>query len=587
MFGKIIYISDTSARVELKANATLATNLMNVHVVFEDKDHKILGEIDDITTEYVTVTFLGEFINDKFFGGIIRKPTLSSILRLINAKELEIIVGNNKDNSNFLLGGSVLYNNYPIMVNINDFFSNHFAIFGNSGSGKSCGVARIVQNLFANPNFLPYNANFLIFDSYGEYHNAFKEIGKNNPNYSFKYYSTNEANDPDHILRIPLWILSIEDFALLLQVDNHSQMQILERMLKMVAIFAANEDQAVKYKNHLIAKGIMNILYTNQTSSSKRNDIFGIINGCETTEFNLNAPVQGLGYTRSFRECFNIDTKGNFPEMNLIIDYVSSFIDDELDKLDISTANFYTLQDLERALNFTLISEGFLKNEQLYAECIKLKVRLHSLLIGEQAKFFNYPEYITVENYIASLVSSNGQKSQIINFNLDDVDDTFAKTITKIFARLLFNFTKNLGTRASVPFHLVMEEAHRYVQNDNDRYLLGYNIFECIAKEGRKYGIILNLISQRPVELSDTVISQCSNFIIFKVTHPMDIDYIKKMLPNISADIIEKQKSLQPGMCVAFGKSFKVPMIIKMQMPNPEPQSSNCDVVARWQRGNN
>src|SRR5574344_68857 len=583
MFGKIIYISDTNARVELKSGAPLVTNLMNIHVVFEDKEHKILGEIDDITTEYVTVSFLGEFIGDKFYGGIIRKPTLVSQLRLINAKELEVLVGT-KDNNNFLIGGSVLYNNYPIMVNINDFFSSHFAIFGNSGSGKSCGVARIIQNLFGNPNFLPYNANFLFFDSYGEYHNAFKEIGKNNPNYNFKFYSTNQANNPDNLLRIPLWVLSIDDFALLLQVDNHSQLQILERMLKMVAIFAANEDQAIKYKNHLIAKGIMNILYTNQTSSSKRNDIFGIINGCETDQFNLKAPVQGVGYTRSFRECFNIDTKGNFPEMNLIIDYVSSFIDDELDKLDISDSNFYTLSDLERALNFTLISEGLLKNEQLYAESIKLKVRLHSLIISENSKFFDYPEYVTVENYIASLVTVNGKKAQIINFNLDDVDDSFAKTITKIYARLLFTFTKRLGTRASVPFHLVLEEAHRYVQDDNDRYLLGYNIFERIAKEGCKYGIVLELISQRPVELSDTVISQCSNFIIFTMTHPMDLEYIKKMLPNISADIIEKQKSLQPGMCVAFGKSFKVPMIIKMQMPNPEPQSSNCDVVTRWQR---
>ncbi|MDD4375578.1 MAG: DUF87 domain-containing protein [Clostridia bacterium] len=585
MFGKIIYISDTSARVELKAEVALATNLMNVHVVFEDQGNKILGEIYEITSNYVTVTFLGQFLGNKFFGGIIRKPTLSSQLRIITSQELAVIVGN-KENENFLIGGSVLYNNYPIMVNINDFFSNHFAIFGNSGSGKSCGVARIIQNLFSNPSFLPYNANFMFFDSYGEYHNAFKDLGKDNPNYNFKYYSTNEANDPEHILRVPLWVLGIDDFALLLQVDSHSQMQILERMLKMVSIFSANEEQAVNYKNHLIAKGIMNILYTNQTSSSKRNDIFSIINGCETEQFNLNAPVQGLGYTRTLRECFNIDTKGNFPEMNLVIDYVSSFIDDELDKLEVNESNFYTLEDLEKALSFTLISEGLLKNEQLYDESITLKVRLHSLVISEHAKFFRYPEYVTVENYIASLVSENGKKAQIINFNLDDVDDSFAKTITKIFARLLFTFTKNLGTRASVPFHLVLEEAHRYVQSDNDRFLLGYNIFERIAKEGRKYGIVLNLISQRPVELSDTVISQCSNFIIFKMTHPMDIEYIKKMLPNISADIIEKQKSLQPGMCVAFGKSFKVPMIVKMEMPNPEPHSSNCDVVSRWQRGN-
>lgn len=147
---------------------------------------------------------------------------------------------------------------------------------------------------------------------------------------------------------------------------------------------------------------------------------------------------------------------------------------------------------------------------------------------------------------------------------------------------MLFDFTKRLNVRASIPFHIFLEEAHRYVQNDNDKFLLGYNIFDRVAKEGRKYGLIFNLISQRPVEISETVISQCSNFIIFKMNHPRDLEYIKKMLPNISAEVVEKQKSLQPGTCVAFGKAFKIPMIIKMEMPNPEPQSSNCDVVERW-----
>ena len=97
---------------------------------------------------------------------------------------------------------------------------------------------------------------------------------------------------------------------------------------------------------------------------------------------------------------------------------------------------------------------------------------------------------------------------------------------------MLFEFTKHLPNRGAVPFHILLEESHRYVQNDNDNFLLGYNIFERIAKEGRKFGIILNLVSQRPVELSETVISQISNFLILKMTHPRDLEYIKKMLPN-------------------------------------------------------
>ena len=130
--------------------------------------------------------------------------------------------------------------------------------------------------------------------------------------------------------------------------------------------------------------------------------------------------------------------------------------------------------------------------------------------------------------------------------------------------------------------NIFLEEAHRYVQNDNDTYLLGYNIFDRVAKEGRKYGLILCLISQRPVELSDTVVSQVANFLIFKITHPLDVEYIQKMLPNISQEIVEKQKALQPGTCMAFGRAFKIPMIVRMKLPNPLPSSSNCNILETW-----
>lgn len=583
MFGKIVYISNNVAHIEIPEGTPVATNLMNMHVVFEDDKKKILGEVEDISEKLIKVGFLGEIVDDHFVGGVIRKPTLSAHIRVITKEELGLIVGAPKVGS-MLLGVSPLYDSYPIYVGMNDLFSNHMAVFGNTGSGKSCGVARILQNVFNNPNFLPYKANFFIFDAYGEYHNAFQTIHQINPNYNFKFYTTNSNPNRDVQLRIPLWLLDVDDMALLLGAESHSQIPIIERMLKMVAIFSSDAAIANSYKNHLIAKAIMTILYTNQTSASKRNDVFAILATCSTEQFNLEAPVRGIGYTRKFRECFVIDTAGNFPESNLMTDYVSSFIRDDLETLEVKRNHYYTLNDLEKALEFTLISEGLLRNEKTSSEAITLKVRLHSLLIGENAKYFAYPNYITVENYIASLVSTeNSGKAQIVNFNLEDVDDSFAKVVTKIYTKMLFQFTKRLKNRASIPFHIFLEESHRYVQNDTDKFLLGYNIFERVAKEGRKYGLIFNLISQRPVEISETVISQCSNFIIFKMSHPRDLDYIKKMLPNISADIIEKQKSLQPGTCVAFGKAFKVPMIIKMEMPSPEPSSSSCNVSQVWQ----
>ncbi len=581
MLGNIVYINDNVAHIEIPAGTPVGENLMNMHIIFEDDKKKILGEVEDISKDLIKVRLLGEIVNNKFIGGVIRKPTLSANIRIITKDEFGLITGEDGPES-MNLGVSPLYDDYPINVNINDLFSNHMAIFGNTGSGKSCGVARLLQNVFENNKFIPYKSNFLIFDAYGEYHNAFKDINKINPNFHFKFYSTNKAEE-DNKLQIPPWLLNIDDFALLLGAETHSQLPIIERMLKLVRVFASEDEIATNYKNHLIASAVMTILYTNQTAASKRDDVFSILNTCSTAQFNLEAPVQGIGYVRKFRECFLIDSTGQFSESILLTQYVSSFINPDLDRYEVKDDLYFTLEDVEKALNFTLISEGLLRNEKAYNEAITLKVRLHSLVISDGSRFFNYPKYIKLENYIASLVTVDGKKAQIINFNLEDIDDTLAKVITKVYARLLFEFTKRLANRASIPFHIFLEESHRYVQNDTDKFLLGYNIFERVAKEGRKYGLILDLVSQRPVEISETVISQCSNFFIFKMTHPRDIDYIKKMLPNISAEIIEKQKSLQPGTCVAFGKAFKIPMIIKMSMPNPEPYSGNADIVKSWQ----
>lgn len=581
MFGKILYISNTEAHVETPKDGSMSTNIMNMHVIFEDEKKKILGEVEDTGSDIIKIRFLGEITNGKFVGGVIRKPTFNSKIRMISDEEVGLILGDDTSSS-FVIGESPLYDSHPISVDINDLFSSHMAIFGNSGSGKSCGVARLLQNVFENQKLLPFRSNFFIFDAYGEYHNALQNINQINPNLNFKFYTTNIHQTDGEILSVPIWLLDIDDMALLLRADKHSQLTIIERMLKLVNIFASDDEMSTKYKNHLIAKAIMSILYTNQTASSKRNDVFAILANCSTNEFNLEAPVHGIGYTRKFRECFTIDTQGQFPESILMTEYITGFIDESLDKYEPKEIKYYTLEDLEKALEFTLISEGLLNNTDTYADAIELKVRLHSLTISENSRYLRYPNFITMENYIATLVAKNGKKAQVINFNLEDIEDWFAKVIVKIYTKMLFNFTKSLKNRASIPFHIFVEEAHRYVQNDTDVELIGYNIFERVAKEGRKYGLIFNLISQRPVEISDTVISQCANFLIFKITHPRDLDYITKMLPNISADIVEKQKTLQPGTCMAFGGAFKIPTIVRMKMPDPAPSSSSCDVFETW-----
>ena len=580
MFGKIIYIGDSEAHIEnLQSNAA-AADLMNLNVIFEENDQRILGEVFELNSREIKIRFLGEYINGKYVNGVLRKPLLTSKIRMINKDELLELVGTYNEAS-FVLGESAIYKGFEICPNINSLFSNHLAIFGNSGSGKSCGVARIIQNVF-DPKFnVQYNANLFIFDSFGEYKNAFGKLNEINPNYCYKFITTNPTEQGDIPLSIPVNLLKLDDIALLLQASNHSQLPIIEHTIKLAKIFATDSDEAKNYKNHLIAKALLAVLFSNETIASKKNEIFTIIEVCNTPEFNFDSVIPGLGYTRTFSECFEIDSNGNFGESVLITNYILSKINDDLESIKEPEVASYSLKDFAAALEFTLISEGFQHNQNLHDDSTILKVRLNSIINSKLNNFFT-SEYVALPDYISSLVANGAKKAQIININLEDVDDIYAKVFVKIFSRMIFDFSKGREERATIPFHLFLEEAHRYIQKDNDTFLLGYNIFDRIAKEGRKYGVILDIISQRPVEISDTVIAQCNNFLIFKMTHPLDIKYIGEMLPNISADILDKQKVLQPGNCVCFGGAFKIPMIVKMKMPNPMPYSSNCDVSACW-----
>ena len=580
-FGAIKFISGNVAHVETVCSAEEMGDLMNVHIVFEAPDQAILGEVEEVTDAVIKIRFLGEFRDGRYVSGVIRKPVLSSTIRTIRDEELGMIVGV-YDETTFKLGRSSIYTDYEVCADINNLFANHMAVFGNTGSGKSCGVARLVQNIFSNPTLVSYNANIFIFDAYGEYKTAFNQLDKINPNYAYKFITTNVQEETDYEMKIPFHLLNLDDITIMLQADKHSQIPILERALKLTKIFSKDDEVAEKYKNHLIAKALIAIIYSNQITANKKNDIFKILEVCNTNDFNFGSVIQGLGYTRTLSECFEIDSYGNFGESVLITDYILSHIDDELEMTAEPHNAFYSMRDFASAMEFTLISEGFQNNDQLYDDAMLLQVRLNSIINSKLANIYKCDNYISLETYIASLVAVGNKKAQVINMNLEDIDDTHAKIIVKIVARIFFDFCKTRKKRAQIPFHLFLEEAHRYVIKDNDVFLLGYNIFDRIAKEGRKYGVLLNIISQRPVEISETVIAQCSNFLIFKMTHPKDIEYIRTMLPNISADVIEKQKILQPGNCVGFGGAFKLPMVVKMEMPDPPPNSNSCDVNNCW-----
>lgn len=580
MLEKILFINDNEAKISIKSDGSTSKDLMNLHIVFDDGTRKILGEIAEINDSIVKVEFLGEFKNGEFIPGVIQKPKLDSKVRLISQEELDIIMSSN-DAESFSFGESVLYN-LPVKINIDSLFTSHMAIFGNTGSGKSYGVARILQSLYNDPNNIALNSTILLFDAHGEYASAFQNMNSVNQNYHFKLYSADPKRERANLITIPIWLLDLEDIACLLGATEYSQLAIIEKTLFILSILTQKDDFAYKYKNHIIAKSIQTLMYSNLSATRIRSEIFDVLTICSTNDLALDVDVPGIGYKRQFRKCFDINKTGTFAENVLISEYIEQFINDDLEKQVAKKVNKCNLKDLEDALNFVIISENILSNDRLYNCAMMLKMKLHSLIVSGYGKYFEYPNFIELDGYIAGLITENGQfRTQIVDFDIEGLDDQFAFFITRTYSKIMFDFVSRLKKRASIPIHIFLEEAHRFVKNEYN-IIYGNNIFESIAKEGRKYGLILALISQRPTELSETVLSQCSSFLLFRTNHPRDLEYMKKAIPNINTDIIDKQRSIQPGYCVGLGKAFKIPMIISLKAPDPAPQSSNAMVYDIW-----
>ena len=236
MFKEIIAISKNYAIV--KIDNVITDDLLNLNVVFEENNKKILGEVEEIMNGEAKISFLGEFHGSKFYDGIIRKPSINSKIRIINADELAELTGYN-DNTAMMLGLSPLYNDSPIKINIDDMWSNHSAIFGNTGSGKTYGVARLVQNLFTMPNYIPFNSILFIFNNTDEYDSAFSSISSYNYNFNYKMFST-DTDKGVNILKLPLWLLSVDDYANILDVTDYSQIMIIEKILAYVSLFYKN-----------------------------------------------------------------------------------------------------------------------------------------------------------------------------------------------------------------------------------------------------------------------------------------------------------------------------------------------------------
>ena len=198
----------------------------------------------------------------------------------------------------------------------------------------------------------------------------------------------------------------------------------------------------------------------------------------------------------------------------------------------------------------------------------------------EEADYLNYVDYL---NKVLGISDNGTITKQLITIDSSEVGSDALELMTSVVSRMIFDYRKSKygDDRQKNPIHLILDEAHRYIRKDAD-YILRENIFEKIAREGRKYSLYLMVSSQRPSELSQTVLSQCGNYIVHRIQNEVDMKYIYSVLPYFSEDYITKIKQAVPGEALIFGNCVPMPLMIKVTEANPAPNSKNCDICTEW-----
>jgi hypothetical protein len=219
--------------------------------------------------------------------------------------------------------------------------------------------------------------------------------------------------------------------------------------------------------------------------------------------------------------------------------------------------------------------------------------RLDFFLHNRDCDFMRNETKMTLNEYLSqtfgiSTQATKDQKAmsaQLITIDLSEMGNDVLELVTSVISRMIFDTRKGLPgqDRKKGPIHLVLDEAHRYIKKDGN-YILRENIFERIAREGRKFSYYLLVSSQRPSELSPVVLSQCSNYIIHRIHNRIDLDFVTSVLPYFSDDYTTKIKQAVPGEALVFGNCAPMPLRVQMHKASPEPASQNCKVWEEWIR---
>jgi len=259
------------------------------------------------------------------------------------------------------------------------------------------------------------------------------------------------------------------------------------------------------------------------------------------------------------------------------------------DRLSVDSPVYFSLEDL--LLHFKKANEqqtDFGKTKgALYGQFDEFLVKLQSKLNDARYDFLFRPKRRktsdSLEGLLRDFTGLTEPKRQITVIDLSPVPSDVRPVVAAQLGKLAFEFNYWNPKRKEFPIQLVCEEAHAYITRDNDDKYKGTRLaMERIAKEGRKYGVGLTVVSQRPYELSETVLSQCSNYICMRLTNPDDQQYVRSLVPEGQSDLVSILSALGRGEALALGEAIPLPTRFQVDAPSPVPNSHDADFFNEW-----
>ena len=481
------------------------------------------------------------------------------------------------------VGSSVVFQGYDVKIRLDEFFSGHVAVLGNTGSGKSCTVASILQSLFEKPReYKARGATFVIFDVNGEYHDSLARL-ETRAGIKVEELMLDGTAREDRF-RLPHWFLDQSEWELLLQASERTQIPVLRNALGLTSMLDENADPALRA--HFVARCILECFRGADGDSpvSKIQRVYSLLAKYPTEGLNADT-LESYHYNSQF---------GNFQPpsyFDVFMRHVKSHVLNDV-KLPSYAGKPFDFGDLTECLDFAVLYEEAHGNRQIRDYCASMMTRLHSLSDREEFNFLKLNKGTAIEpdEFLGKILGvrdsagSRGQ-AQVIILNMNTVDDEVVELVSAVVARMVFKLLRQADPRNRCPVHFVLEEAHRYIPERPSKHAVeAGRIFERIAKEGRKYGLFLLIASQRPSELSRTVLSQCSNFIVHRIQNPEDLSHIRQMTPFISDAVLKRLPSLPKQHALAFGNAINLPTTFRVRDAEPLPWSHDTRIRDLWFR---